>query len=72
MDEIVERYGGKVLLCAHSFGCFMATMYAHHYPQKVVGLIEFGGLTLSFYGLLKMGVVHGTYGKDEVDLPAII
>lgn len=39
IDEIVERYGGKVVFAAHSFGCFMSSMYIHHYPHKVVGLI---------------------------------
>jgi predicted alpha/beta hydrolase family esterase len=72
IDEIVERYGGKVLFATHSFGCFMSSMYIHHYPHKVVGLIEIGGLPLRAYGLMKLVLKTEAFGNDNPDVDAII
>lgn len=49
IDEIVQKHGNKVVFVSHSFGSYLVTAYIHKFPEKVVGIVEFGGVPITAY-----------------------
>jgi pimeloyl-ACP methyl ester carboxylesterase len=60
MDEIVQQNGDQVVFASHSYGSYMVTAYAKKFPQKIKGIIEFGGVPVTAYIALKQ------FGKDYI------
>lgn len=53
VDEIVRANGNQVIFASHSFGSYVVTAYAHYFPEKVKGIIEFGCVPITVYYALK-------------------
>lgn len=68
----MESYGGKVIFAAHSFGSYITTMYTHFHPKKVIGIMEFGGLPIRMYKLLKTAIDSPIFGVGLSDLDNLL
>lgn len=72
LDQIVEQNNAKVVLASHSFGCYITTSYVHFHPQKVAGIMEFGGIPIRIPRLLKLLIKTPIFGIDRYPLSKIL
>lgn len=71
IDAIVVANGNKVVFVSHSNGCFFTTAYIHRHPTKVIGIIEFGCIPISFYMSVKIFGEHFIFNQKDKDPDAV-
>ena len=55
------------MLVTHSFGNYIAVMYTHFNPKKVVGFVEFGGIPITIYTGLKSIIIQSPFFNRGLD-----
>jgi hypothetical protein len=53
-------------------GSYIATIYINKYPQKVVGIVEFGCIPITFYNLIKLLARNLTFRNRDIPREKLI
>lgn len=61
-----------MVFAVHSFGGLLATAFIRKYPEKVIGIIEFGAVPGYVYTSLKMFGVDYIFGSGDLSPATLI
>jgi hypothetical protein len=54
IGQLVQAHNKKVVLAYYLFSTYIVTAYVNKHSKKAVAIVEFGGILITFYSVIKL------------------